>query len=116
MILLLILILQPLPDDFSPVDCLLDSLQYNSIYPDPFPEDVLIMLEDEDTSTCIDSDDHYFDFVLRENHKPGGPGDPNTSPVIDRFRVYSDGTILWFSPLPGMYIAWEDFLAGVTGL
>lgn len=116
MILLMIVLLQPVPADFSPVDCLVDSLQNNSMYPDPFPEDVLIMLEGEDTSTCIDSDDQYFDFAFRENHEPGGSGDPNTCPVIDRFRVYRNGTIFWFSPLPGMYIPWEDYIAGITGL
>ncbi len=116
MILLMILLLQPVPDDFSPAGYLLDCLQNNSMYPDPFPEDVLIFLEDEDSTACGDSLNHYFDITFRENHEIGGVGDPNTAPVIDRFRVYRDGTILWFSPLPGMYIPWEDYIAGITEL
>ena len=116
MILLMILLLQPLPDDFSPVDYLVACLQHDSMYAEPFPDDVMIILEQEDTTTCRGSHDHYYDIVLRENHLPGGEGDPSTAPVLDRFRVNADGTILWFSPLPGMYIPWEDYTAGITGL
>src|SRR5438105_8841697 len=32
--------------------------------------------------------DVYFQFVLRENHNAKCDGDPETSPVIDRYRVY----------------------------
>ena len=30
----------------------------------------------------------YFEFVLRENHSAKCGGDPETSPVVDRYRVY----------------------------
>lgn len=30
----------------------------------------------------------YFQFVLRENHNAKCGGDPETSPVVDRYRVY----------------------------
>jgi hypothetical protein len=30
----------------------------------------------------------YFQFVLRENHNAKCGGDPETSPAIDRYRVY----------------------------
>ncbi len=109
MLILLTLMLQITPDEFPPVDYLVQCLQEDSMYSDPFPGDIMIILEREDST------DHYFDFALREDHE-GGAGDPATCPVIDRFRVYADGTILWFSPLPGMYISWEDYIAGITGL
>jgi hypothetical protein len=32
--------------------------------------------------------DAYFQFVLRENHNAKCGGDPETSPVVDRYRVY----------------------------
>jgi hypothetical protein len=32
--------------------------------------------------------DAYFQFVLRENHSAKCGGDPETSPVVDRYRVY----------------------------
>jgi hypothetical protein len=32
--------------------------------------------------------DAYFQFVLREKHNAKCGGDPETSPVVDRYRVY----------------------------
>jgi hypothetical protein len=32
--------------------------------------------------------DAYFQFVLRENHNAKCGGDPETNPVVDRYRVY----------------------------
>jgi hypothetical protein len=38
----------------------------------------------------------YFQFVLRENHNAKCRGDPETSPVVDRYRVYRrPGKIEW---------------------
>jgi|SRR6266487_686634 len=38
----------------------------------------------------------YFQFVLRENHNAKCGGDPETSPVVDRYRVYrKSGKIEW---------------------
>ena len=40
----------------------------------------------------------YFQFALRENHTANCGGDPDISPVIDRYRVYrSAGKIQWFN-------------------
>ena len=40
--------------------------------------------------------DASFQFVLRENHNAKCGGDPETSPVIDRYRVYRrSGKIEW---------------------
>jgi hypothetical protein len=40
--------------------------------------------------------DAYFQFVLRENHNAKCGGDPETSPVVDRYRVYREsGKIEW---------------------
>ena len=40
--------------------------------------------------------DAYFQFVLRENHNAKCGGDPETSPVVDRYRVYRKlGKIEW---------------------
>jgi hypothetical protein len=38
----------------------------------------------EETTTA------YFEFVLREIHNAKCAGDPETSPAIDRYRVYRD--------------------------
>jgi hypothetical protein len=38
----------------------------------------------------------YFQFVLRENHNAKCGGDPETSPAVDRYRVYrKSGKIEW---------------------
>ena len=38
----------------------------------------------------------HFQFVLRENHNAKCGGDPETSPVLDRYRVYRrSGKIEW---------------------
>jgi hypothetical protein len=43
--------------------------------------------------------DAYFDFVLGENHNAKCGGDPETSPVVDRYRVYRrSGKIKWLDP------------------
>jgi hypothetical protein len=40
--------------------------------------------------------DAYFQLVLRENHNAKCGGDPETSPVVDRYRVYrKSGKIEW---------------------
>jgi hypothetical protein len=42
----------------------------------------------------------YFQFVLRENHNAKCGGDPETSPVVDRYRVYRrSGKIQWLEPV-----------------
>src|SRR6266481_3452876 len=41
----------------------------------------------------------YFQFVLRENHNAKCGGDPETNPVVDRYRVYRrSGKIEWWEP------------------
>ena len=43
--------------------------------------------------------DIYFQFVLRENHNAKCRGNPDTSPVVDRYRVYRrSGKIKWLEP------------------
>jgi hypothetical protein len=38
----------------------------------------------------------YFQFVLRENHNAKCGGDPETTPAVDRYRVYrKSGKIEW---------------------
>jgi hypothetical protein len=39
-----------------------------------------------------------YDISVRENHSGACPGDPNTAPLIDLFRVTLDGNILWQRP------------------
>jgi hypothetical protein len=55
----------------------------------------------EETSTA------YFQFVLRENHTAPCGGDPETSPVVDRYRVYrASGKIQWLEKLEN---TWQPY-------
>jgi len=49
----------------------------------------------------------YFQFVLRENHTPPCGGDPETSPVVDRYRVYrASGKIQWLDKIED---SWQPY-------
>jgi hypothetical protein len=48
------------------------------------------------TYSTEETTDAYFQFVLREIHNAKCGGDPETSPAIDRYRVYQrSGKIEW---------------------
>jgi hypothetical protein len=42
------------------------------------------------TYSTEETNDAYFQFVLRENHNAKCGGDPETSPVVDRYRVFRE--------------------------
>lgn len=71
---------------------------------------------------CLDfaveeEDPHYYDLVVREVHERGCTGDPNTSPVLDRFRLYRrSDTLLWFDVVNDRYLSYERFLRARRGL
>jgi hypothetical protein len=47
-----------------------------------------------------DTTQAYFQFVLRENHNAKCGGDPETNPVVDRYRVYRRaGKIEWLEQI-----------------
>jgi hypothetical protein len=49
----------------------------------------------------------YFQFVLRENHNAKCGGDPEVSPVVDRYRVYRrSGRIEWLEKIEGN---WQSY-------
>jgi hypothetical protein len=48
-----------------------------------------------------------FDMAIREKHGGPCPGDPNTAPVVDRFRVTGDRVIFWLNP-QGEYVDYEQ--------
>lgn len=53
----------------------------------------------------------YFDFVIHEKHEGKCPGDPNTWPVVDRFRVHrSDKKIQWHEPIEGELLPYNAVL------
>ncbi|MGH8820081.1 MAG: hypothetical protein ACREWJ_02165 [Rhodoferax sp.] len=45
------------------------------------------------------------EIAIREQHDPKCGGDPDTSPVVDRFRVYKrTGTIQWYDVENDQYL------------
>lgn len=59
----------------------------------------------------------YFDITVREVHRPGETGDPDTAPVLDRFRVYSRcGEVLWWHPLAGMFMPFDSMSDPLSSL
>jgi hypothetical protein len=53
----------------------------------------------------------YFDFAIREKHSEKCPGDPNTSPIVDRFRVNRlTKKIQWYEPVEGDFLPYNTVL------
>lgn len=68
---------------------LLRTLKHDHVYAHRISLDCVTFVTEEKTDT-------YFQFVLRENHTAPCGGDPETSPVVDRYRVYrASGKIEW---------------------
>lgn len=91
-----------------------DCLKFDEAYEDGVLEAVCFMIEWMDElpdSTVRD----YTDIAIRELSDLGMTDD-DSLPLLDRFRVYTDGRILYFSQIPGFYIPYEDFLKGRTDL
>ena len=71
---------------------LLRTLKHDRVYAHRISLDCISFVTEEKTDT-------YFQFVLRENHTAPCGGDPETSPVVDRYRIYrASGKIEWLEP------------------
>jgi hypothetical protein len=70
---------------------LLRTLEQDHVYAKRISLDC-VTFETEETTRI------YFEFALREKHAGKCAGDPDTSPVIDRYRVNrASGKIEWFN-------------------
>jgi hypothetical protein len=79
-------------DENAALNLLERTLKHDHIYTHRISWDCISYITDETTSA-------YFQFVLRENHKAKCGGVPETSPVVDRYRVYRrSGKIKWWKP------------------
>lgn len=63
------------------LNLLLRTIKHDHVYDKRISLDC-ITFETEETAK------EYFQFVLRENHTAKCGGDPDVSPVVDRYRVY----------------------------
>ncbi len=71
---------QPLNEDAA-LDLLQRTLKRDGVYEKRIAWDCISYGTEETTNA-------YFEFVLREIHNAKCGGDPETSPAIDRYRVY----------------------------
>ncbi len=84
----------PLDEDAA-LDLLGHTLKHDGIYKNRISLNCVTYGTEETTEA-------YFGFVLRENHNAKCGGDPETSPVVDRYRVYrKSGKIEWLEPVSG---------------
>jgi hypothetical protein len=70
----------PLSEDAA-LDLLDRTLKRDRVYEKRISLDCIVYGTEETTNA-------YFEFVLREIHNAKCGGDPETSPAIDRYRVY----------------------------
>jgi hypothetical protein len=49
-----------------------------------------------------------IDVAVREKHGDGCPGDPQTAPVRDRYRVERSGAILWYDAAEGDFVGYAQ--------
>ena len=78
-------------DEDSALTLLERSLNHDHVYTNRISMKCLTYQTEEATAAC-------FEFVLREMHNGTCGGDPETNPVVDRYRVYhNSGTIEWLN-------------------
>lgn len=76
------------------------TLKRDHVYTHRISLDCLTYSTEETTSA-------YFQFVLRENHNAKCGGDPEVSPVVDRYRVYRrSDKIEWLEKIEGN---WQSY-------
>ena len=68
------------------------------------------------TLSCLqflteETEKDHFDFGIYEKHGGKCPGDPSTSPIVDRFRVNClTEKILWYEPTEGEFLPYKAVL------
>lgn len=86
------------------LDVLVSQIQKDKLYESWTTLSCLNFLPEENTK-------EYFDIGIYEKHGGKCPGDPNTSPVVDRFRVDRlSNKIQWYEPTEGEYLPYKAVL------
>jgi len=68
-------------DEDAALALLVRTLKHDGVYKNRISLDCVAYGTEETTSA-------YFEFVVREKHDAKCGGDPETNPVVDRYRVY----------------------------
>jgi hypothetical protein len=79
------------------LDVLMAKVQKDKLYDSWTTISCLSFLVEEKTKD-------YIDIAIREKHEGKCEGDPNTSPIVDRFRVHRmTKRIKWYEPAEGEF-------------
>ena len=79
----------PLDEDAA-LALLVRTLKHDRVYAKRISLDCVTYDTEETTNA-------YFQFAIREKHDAKSGGDPETSPIVDRYRVYRrSGKIKWW--------------------
>jgi len=82
-------------DEENALKALVSQIQKDKLYDSWTNLACLTFITEENTK-------RHFDFAIHEKHSGKCPGDPNTAPVVDRFRVNRlTHKIEWFEPTEG---------------
>ena len=83
-----------------------ETLTHDRVYKDRISLDCVSFSSEDETSG-------YFAFVLREKHGGKCGGDPETSPVVDRYRVNcASGKIEWLEPVDDEWLPYDPARIG----
>ncbi|PPU75578.1 MULTISPECIES: hypothetical protein [Xanthomonas] len=69
-----------------------------------YPDNCISILTEAGQTPAADA----FEFAVHERHGNGCPGDPQTSPVRDRFRVQADGKVLWYDVVNAGFVDYAE--------
>ena len=90
----------PLDEDTA-LNILLRTLQRDHVYDKRISLDCVTFDTDDTTRT-------YFEFALREKHNAKCGGDPETNPVVDRYRVQRGyGKIDWYDAVENKWQSYD---------
>ena len=81
-----------------PVTILMRKVRRSGIYKNRIKLDCIGYVSEKITTS-------YSEYAVREIHGGKCPGDPNTGPVVDRFRVmHKSKKVLWLHPIDARYV------------
>ncbi len=91
---------QPLTEDAA-FNLLFQTLKRDHVYDKRVSLDCVTLSADETTRI-------YFEIGLREKHGGKCGGDPDLSPIVDRYRVYkATGKIEWFNVIENNWLPYN---------
>jgi hypothetical protein len=86
------------------LDVLMAKVQKDKLYDSWTTISCLSFLVEEKTKV-------YINIAIREKHDGKCEGDPNTSPIVDRFRVHRmTKRVQWYEPAEGEYHPYKAVL------